>query len=46
VTELAHALMLLLAAALTVILVQHGWGGIKAKASAIFLGRARPDLIA
>jgi hypothetical protein len=45
VTQLSHALILLIAASIAVILVQHGWGGVKAKASAVFLGRARPDLI-
>jgi hypothetical protein len=31
--------VLLLAAAFTVILVQHGWAGVKTKLAAIFLGK-------
>jgi hypothetical protein len=45
VTELSTGALLLIAAAMTVILVQHGWNGIKAKASAVFLGQPRPDLV-
>ena len=44
-TEVSQGVLLILAAAMTVILVQHGWDGIKAKLSAVFLGRARPDLV-
>jgi hypothetical protein len=45
VSQLAHTIVLLIGAGLLVILVQHGWGGVKAKASAVFLGKARPDLV-
>jgi hypothetical protein len=45
VTEVSQGVLLILAAAVTVILVQHGWGGVKAKLSAVFLGQPRPDLI-
>jgi hypothetical protein len=45
VVELSQTIMVLLAAALAVILVQHGWAGVKAKLSAVFLGKARPDLV-
>jgi hypothetical protein len=45
VSEFTHGVLLLLAAALTVILVQHGWPGVKAKLSAVFLGQPRPDLL-
>lgn len=43
--ELSQGIVVLLAAALVVILVQHGWGGVKAKLSAVFLGKPRPDLV-
>jgi hypothetical protein len=46
VTEVSQGVLLLLAAALAVILVQHGWPGVKAKLSVVFLGKARPDLVA
>jgi hypothetical protein len=45
VSELSHALVLLVGAAVLVILVQHGWNGVKAKLSAVFLGKPRPDLV-
>lgn len=43
--QLSQAIVVLIAAALAVILVEHGPNGLRAKASAVFLGRARPDLI-
>jgi hypothetical protein len=43
--ELSQGVIVLLAAGLAVILVQHGWDGVKAKLSAVFLGKPRPDLV-
>jgi hypothetical protein len=42
---LSQLLLLLLMGALAVNLAAHGWGGVHAKLSALFLGKARPELL-